>query len=343
MKPLLLHRHKSISVLRSNEILKLLAAFFLCFFAWFSYAAEDLVPVPEVQYVTDTAHLFTPEQKANLINKLENFEKTVGSQIAVIVVPSTNGEPIESFAHRIGDQWKLGRKGVGDGLLFVVALNDHRVRIDVNRALEGAIPDVMASRVLNETVLPQFKTDNYYQGITQGLDRIFALIQKEDLPKPDPSKWGVQEEDYDGDGPLWDQPWVAIIFIGFVASMMLRELLGKKSIPIAGIAIGGFGAFVMQSIVAGIIIAIIVMVLNLIIPTKVLEAGARRTERMYRTDRRYQNIRRRGGFGGGFGDGGFGGFGGGGGIGGGIGGGMGGGAGSGGGGDSAGGGASGGW
>lgn len=301
-----------------------------------SLAQANLLPVPKFDYVTDTANLFTEQQKQALETKLQDFEKKVGSQICVIVVPSTNGEPIEDYAHRVGAEWKPGRKGVGDGLLFVVALNDHRVRIDVMRALEGAIPDVTAYRILQEAVLPAFAANNYYEGINKGLDLIFKKIEGEDLPPPAAKNPGSQSVfEMEGD-PLWDQPWVAIIFIGFVATMMMRQLLGRKSAPVAGVLVGAFGTFVMQSIVAGIIIGVIVMVASLLIPTSVLEAGARRTARMNnRTNRRFRNSGGFGGFGGGFGggfsDGGFGG------------GGFGGGPSSGGGGDSAGGGASGGW
>lgn len=218
---------------------------------------------------------------------------------------------------------------------FVVALNDHRVRIDVMRDLEGVIPDVTASRILSSAVLPEFTTGNYYKGINQGLDRIFSRIEAAGLPAPGETPKKSNNFLYDEDEALWDQPWIAVFFIGFVLTMMLRQILGKKSAPIAGLAVGGLAWFIMQSWVAGLIIGLGVVIVSLCVPTEVLEAGARRTERMYRTSRRYRS----GGFGG-FG----GGFGGGGGFGdGGIGGGMGGGSGSGGGGDSAGGGASGSW
>lgn len=306
-----------------------------------SASAADLLPIPEVAYVTDTANLLTAEQKRQLEAKLAAFEEKVGSQIAVIIVPSTNGEPIEDYAHRIGDKWKLGRKDVGDGLLMIIAVNDHRIRIDVMRALEGAIPDVAASRIITDVMAPQFRNDNYYQGISQALDKVFTLIENAKLPAPERKKTQANIL-YDPDEALWDQPWIAVIFIGFVITMMLRELMGRKSAPLSGLAVGGLAAFIMQSITAGIVIALIVVVLAMCIPTSVLEAGAKRTAKMYGQDRRYRG-RGRGG------DGGFGGFGGfgGGGFGGGFGdggmGGMGGGAGSGGGGDAAGGGASGGW
>lgn len=172
------------------------------------------------------------------------------------------------------------------------------------------------------------------------MDKVFTLIEDAKLPAPQ-KKRAEANILYDPAEALWDEPWVAVLFIGFVITMMLRELMGRKSAPLAGLAVGGLAAFIMQSLFAGIVIALIVVVIAMCIPTAVLEAGARRTAKMYGTDRRYRG--KRGGGDDGFG--GFGGFGGGGFGGGGFGGGMGGGAGSGGGGggDAAGGGASGGW
>lgn len=279
-------------------------------------SAEDVLPVPDVAYVTDQAKLLSASQKEALEKELAGFEQKTGSQVALIIVPSTKGEPIESYAHRVGSSWKLGRKSVGDGLLFIVAVNDRKARIDVNRALEGAIPDLTAYRILQESVFPAFKQDRYYDGIRAGLDRIFSYIRAENLPLPSETKGNS-----DGD-PLWDEPWIAIIFIGFVLTMMLRQLLGRRSAPLSGLIIGVFGAFVMQSLWSGVIIALLAVIAAWMIPTEVLEAGARRTKRMYEEGR--NDGFGDGGFGGGFGD-------------------SDGGMSSGGGGDSAGGGASGGW
>mgnify|MGYP000016602530 FL=1 len=94
-----------------NRFGLLIGAFFFWLSALFwTVSAADLLPIPEVAYVTDTAHLLTAEQKRSLEAKLAGFEEKYGSQIAVIIVPSTNGEPIEDYAHRVGDNWKLGRK-----------------------------------------------------------------------------------------------------------------------------------------------------------------------------------------------------------------------------------------
>ena len=244
-----------------NRFGLLIGAFFFWLSALFcTVSAADLLPIPEVAYVTDTAHLLTAEQKRSLEAKLAGFEEKYGSQIAVIIVPSTNGEPIEDYAHRVGDNWKLGRKDVGDGLLLIVAVNDHRIRIDVMRALEGAIPDVAASRIITDVMAPNFRQNNYYQGISQALDKVFTLIEDAKLPAPQ-KKRAEANILYDPAEALWDEPWVAVLFIGFVITMMLRELMGRKSAPLAGLAVGGLAAFIMQSLFAGIVIALIVVVI----------------------------------------------------------------------------------
>ena len=205
-----------------NRFGLLIGAFFFWLSALFcTVSAADLLPIPEVAYVTDTAHLLTAEQKRSLEAKLAGFEEKYGSQIAVIIVPSTNGEPIEDYAHRVGDNWKLGRKDVGDGLLLIVAVNDHRIRIDVMRALEGAIPDVAASRIITDVMAPNFRQNNYYQGISQALDKVFTLIEDAKLPAPQ-KKRAEANILYDPAEALWDEPWVAVLFIGFVITMMLR-------------------------------------------------------------------------------------------------------------------------
>ncbi len=295
--------------------------------------ASDFLPIPKVNYVTDQNHYLTREQYVNLAQKLANFEKEVGSQIAVIIVPTLKGENIDDFGFRVADSWKLGRKGVGDGLLIIVVPEERKARIEVMRDLEGAIPDAVAGRILTENFFPNFAERKYYAGLNSGLDRIFDHIRMEGLPPPGSEGKVSSKHRAHSSESLLDEPWAAIFFIGLVFTMMLRQILGRKSAPLAGICVGGLAWYVFQSVVAGIVIALLVVAIGMLIPTSVLKAGARRTAHMYR-DRRYH-----GGFGGGFG-----GFGGGFGDGSGVGGGgVGGGSGSGGGGSAGGGGASGSW
>ena len=140
------------------------------------------------------------------------------------------------------------------------------------RALEGAIPDVAASRIITDVMAPNFRQNNYYQGISQALDKVFTLIEDANFRR---RRKSVQKPIFftTRRKPFWDEPWVAVLFIGFVITMMLRELMGRKSAPLAGLAVGGLAAFIMQSLFAGIVIALIVVVIAMCIPTAVLEAA----------------------------------------------------------------------
>ena len=133
--------------------------------------AQDLVPVPPLKgRVTDLTRTLTADQVANLERSLAAFEARKGSQIAVLMVPTTRPEEIEQYAIRVADQWKVGRKKVDDGLIVVVAKNDHKLRIEVGYGLEGAIPDVVARRVIRETMAPHFVEGDFYGGLA-GRDR----------------------------------------------------------------------------------------------------------------------------------------------------------------------------
>lgn len=120
--------------------------------------------------------------------KLADLEAHKGSQIAVLMVATTQPEDIEQFGIRVAEQWKLGRKGVDDGAILIVAKDDRRVRIEVGYGLEGALPDVTASRIIGDTIAPLFKQGNYDGGVEAGVDRMIALVNGESLPAPDP-KW----------------------------------------------------------------------------------------------------------------------------------------------------------
>ena len=137
--------------------------------------AEPLVPVPALAArVTDLTGTLTPEQVAALDSKLGSFEQAKGSQVAVLVVPTTRPEEIEQYAIRLADAWKLGRKGVDDGAILLVARDDRKVRIEVGYGLEGVLPDATANRIIDEDIVPRFRSGDYYGGIDAGVDRIDA-------------------------------------------------------------------------------------------------------------------------------------------------------------------------
>ncbi len=151
-------------------------------------AAPDggVLPVPALSgHVIDQAQGMSAEQAQALDAKLAQFEAQRGTQMVVLLVPSTLPEDIAAYAQRVGDTWKIGRRDVGDGLLIVVALQDRRVRIEVAKTLEGAIPDLAASRVIEQAITPAFRKGDVAGGLNAGVDRLMALVNGENLPAPE--------------------------------------------------------------------------------------------------------------------------------------------------------------
>ena len=146
--------------------------------------AEELPIPPLKSRVTDLTGTLSPTQRATLEARLKEFELRKGSQIAVLIVPTTQPEAIEQYSIRVVDQWKLGRKGVADGLLLLVAKNDRKIRIEVGRGLEGVVPDAIARRVIAEVISPYFRNGDFAGGIDAGVSRLIRLIDGEPLPPP---------------------------------------------------------------------------------------------------------------------------------------------------------------
>ena len=158
-----------------------LAAITLC---W-AVAAGAQVPVPPMgNRVTDQTGTLTDEQKSALEQTLRSFEARKGSQVAVLIVPSTAPETIEQYALRVAELWKPGRKNVDDGALLVVAKDDRTVRIEVGYGLEGALTDAASKRIISEIIVPRFRQGDFYGGITAGVERILHVIDGEPLPNP---------------------------------------------------------------------------------------------------------------------------------------------------------------
>jgi uncharacterized protein len=163
------------------------AAAALLLFAVPALHAQQLVPVPPLASpVTDVAGTLTPDQSAALDAKLRAFEQAKGSQVAVLVVPTTQPEDIEQYAIRVAEAWKLGREGVDDGALLLVAIQDRRVRIEVGYGLEGVLPDAVANRIIDEAIVPPFRNGDFYGGISAGVDRMLRVIEGEPLPAAAP-------------------------------------------------------------------------------------------------------------------------------------------------------------
>ncbi|WP_152226830.1 YgcG family protein [Pseudomonas sp. SCB32] len=153
----------------------LLAALLLC---WAAVLQAAPVAIPPLSArVTDLTQTLDAGQRAQLESQLAGLEQRKGAQIAVLLIPTTGEDSIEDYAVRAFEQWKLGRKGVDDGVLLVVAKNDHALRIEVGYGLEGTITDVQAGRIIRDAIVPHFKTGDFAGGIQAGVDSLVALIE----------------------------------------------------------------------------------------------------------------------------------------------------------------------
>ncbi len=215
--------------------------------------AQNLQPIPNLTArVTDLTGTLTAEQQSTLEDKLAAFEARKGSQIAVLVIGTTEPEEIEQYSFRVVQRWKLGRKRVDDGALLLVAKNDREVRIEVGKGLEGALPDVTAHRITSETMIPLFRQGDFYGGINAGLDQMIRVIDGEPLPPPD--------EEWRGGFPIRGiSHLLPFLFVAvFFGSVVLRSLFGRGlGAMIAGAATGFVvfivGQVVFIAVVAGLI------------------------------------------------------------------------------------------
>jgi len=180
--------------------------------------AQVAVP-PLKSPVTDLTGTLTREQVASLEQMLHSFEARKGSQIAVLMVPSTAPEPVEQYALRVAEQWKIGRQKIDDGAILVVAKNDRALRIEVGYGLEGALNDATASRIVREVIAPRFREGDFFGGISAGVDRMIRVIDGEPLPAPARSAPQVE-------GAIW-QLLPVLLILALVVGAVLRALLGR--------------------------------------------------------------------------------------------------------------------
>lgn len=187
---------------------------------WGLCAGAQPVAVPPLSaHVVDQTATLSREQTAALEQTLQAFEASKGSQLAVLIVPTTGEEPIEQYSLRVVEQWKLGRKNVDDGALLLVAKSDRTLRIEVGYGLEGALTDATSKRIISEIIVPRFRQGDFYGGIAAGVDRIIGVINGEPLPPParssSPSRGGIMQ-------------FAPVIFLlVFVVGGALRMLLGR--------------------------------------------------------------------------------------------------------------------
>jgi len=196
-----------------------LVALMMC---WASFAAADVAVPPLTGRVVDQTGTLTSDDITALTSTLKDLATRKGSQIAVLIVPTTEPESIEQFSIRVAEAWKIGRKKIDDGALLVVAKNDRHLRIEVGYGLEGVLTDVTSKRIIDEDITPKFKSGDFAGGITAGIGRMIRLIDGEQLPAPEPPHW------QDSNLLSHFDPFNPFVIVGFIVlGSMLRAIFGR--------------------------------------------------------------------------------------------------------------------
>jgi uncharacterized protein len=227
-----------------------LLALIMC---WAFAAFADVAVPPLVGRVVDQTGTLSSDEMTSLNQTLRNFEARKGSQVAVLIVPTTAPETIEQYSIRAAEAWKIGRKKIDDGALLVVAKDDRKLRIEVGYGLEGALTDVTSQRIIDEIITPKFRSGDFAGGISAGVDRIIRVADGESLPAPEPRR--EQSSDFLSHVDLLN-PFT--LFAVFIVGTILRTTLGRLvgSVATGGI-VGALAWLIAGSLAASLIAAII--------------------------------------------------------------------------------------
>ncbi len=226
-----------------GSLLAVTLALTLC---WSLLAGAQIAVPPLTGYVTDQTATLTAAQQAALEQTLQAFEARKGSQLAVLLVPTTAPETIEQYSLRVAEQWQLGRKQVDDGALLVIAKDDRALRIEVGYGLEGALNDATSKRIISDIIVPRFQQGDFPGGIAAGVEQIIRVIDGELLPEPGGRAAG---------GTPGIQQYLPVIFIlALVVGGFLRAVLG--SFP-GALATGGIIAVIAWLLVGTLVIGLV--------------------------------------------------------------------------------------
>ena len=256
----------------------LVACLPIVFAAAHAIAAEgDFSAIPALRaHVTDTTTTLAATERQSLEQKLSSWEAQRGSQFAVLIVPTTKPESIDEYSQRVTDAWKIGRKGVDDGILLVIAKNDKKLRLQVGKGFEGALTDVTSKRIIDEVIVPPFRKGDFAGGINAGVDKVMSVVAGEKLPPPRSSS---SSSSVSQGWPISD--WLGyLIFAGlglfWAFGSFLNRMFGRiGGSLVGGVAAGAIGWFVSSLVIVGIGVAILVfLVLLFALASRGLGSGA---------------------------------------------------------------------
>jgi uncharacterized protein len=223
-----------------------------------SLSAGAQIAVPNLSgRVTDETATLSVEQKATLEQTLQSFEARKGTQLAVLIVPTTAPESIEQYALRVAEQWKLGRKKIDDGAVLVVAKADRALRIEVGYGLEGALNDATSKRIISEIIAPRLKEGDFYGGLTAGVNQIIRVVDGEPLPKPAVQSAG---------GTTAILQYLPFIFIlALIGGGVLRAMLGRlPGALVTGAAVAVIAWFFAGAVAIALITGVVALLLTLV-------------------------------------------------------------------------------
>ncbi len=233
----------------------------------FSAQAQSLQPVPPLTArVMDLSKTLSSAQVQALDAKLAAFEAQAGPQIVVLMVPTVAPEDIVDYTQRVGDQWKLGRREVGDGVLIIVAKNDHKVRIATAKALEGAVPDLAARQIIDRAITPAFRQGDFAGGLNLAVDQLEARLRGEDLPAPQQQQ---QQRRAQASSSGIDLQTLALIFfigvpaVGAVLTAILGRIFGGMATSAGAGAVGWLlGGSVLFGVLASVVALVLIAVMG---------------------------------------------------------------------------------
>jgi uncharacterized protein len=232
--------------------------------------AQSVLAVPALSArVIDQTGTLRAEQVHELEARLQTFEQTKGTQIVVLMVPTTAPEDIVDYTQRVADAWKIGRKEVGDGLLVVIAKNDRSLRIATSKTLEGAVPDLAARQVIDRAMTPRFREGDFAGGIEAGLDQLMALVRGEKLPEPQRVSTST------GDGSGWVGLFALFFFVIPPMARFLGLLIGRKAAALlTGVGVGALAWLISASVLIGVAAALVASLFALASSLAVLRRSA---------------------------------------------------------------------
>lgn len=231
-------------------------------FFWFGWAgAQGVLPVPPLSaLVIDQTGTLDAIQLKGLQDKLMAFEQKKGTQIAILMVPTTQPEDIASYANRVGNAWKIGRKDVGDGVLLVVAKDDRKVRIEVAKTLEGAIPDLAAKQIIDDAITPNFRKQDFAAGLHAAIDQLSARITGEALPAPKAPAQRGGDKGFD-----WMDLGILLFIAVPVVGGVLRGVLGRKlGALVTGGGVGVVALLITSSLIVAAIAAFVALLFSML-------------------------------------------------------------------------------